>query len=338
MTKIGAAKHLLIRARILVPYQLFEIFDETISRILLNRLRYYPYHNADGKGPSVFILGPGRSGNTVFKRELSRAYDIYFPPELPNLGPTIRAFTRSRRRPWRKVVAATLAAFRRGADVTIKVSGQEDYNLERELAVDWVALETELLQASTGQRNLAHIISSIVSNSYQNRTGGGQLATWGEKTPWNIFHLPVLRKTFPSAAFVFMVRDPVSVVSSYLVAFRESEGIRLKDAIFRWNSAVGVILDNMTSMNSAIVVRYEDFVEDSVIHVRRVGQLAKLKRSSDPASSMSLMSDVKLLHHANLSKPVSKSVSVVGPDQISDSEVEAVRAQTFSRAKKLNYG
>ena len=334
----GPIKNIIIRVRMLIPYELFEIMDGIISRTFLNRLRCYPYHDADGKGPSVFILGPGRSGNTVFKRELSRTYDIYFPPELPNLGPTIRAFARSRRRSWNEVVATTLAAFRRGADVTVKVAGQQDYNLERELAVDWGALEEELLGASVGNRNLAYIISSIVSKSYLSVTEEGSLVAWGEKTPWNIFHLPALRKAFPSATFVFMVRDPVPVVSSYLTAFEESSGIRLKDAIFRWNCAVGVALNNIALMDRAIIVRYEDFVADPVDHVRRVGELANLKYSADSERASSVISDMKLLHHANLSKPVSKSVSSTQLEKITEFDVKIIRDQTCTRARKLGYG
>ena len=312
--------------------------DDFISITIHNRFNFFPFHSDGDNSNPVVVVGPGRSGNTLFKRELSTDYEIFFPPELPNLGQTIRAFARVRRRSWGYVVKATLDTFRKSADITIKLDGQKDYNLNTELNIDWNNLERELKYVQQNDRNLAHILFAIMSHHYKARMGSDAvLLRWGDKTPWNLFHLPNLQRTFPDATYVFMVRKPVAVVSSYVKAFRENKGMSVEDATFRWISAVKLILKGKSFMPRSIILKYEDFVEEPKKHLMAVAELAALSRRNAPGGALSVASDLQLLHHSNLSKPVFAAKESDIPRYLTQKEIDFIKMKTETVFERLSY-
>lgn len=326
------------RLRMKTPYLFFIFIDGFISLTVHNRFNLFPFHDERSNFDPVVIVGPGRSGTTLLKRELSADFEIFFPPELPNLGQTIRVFSRVRRRSWDYVVEATLDAFRISADVTIKVVGQEDYNLKTELDIDWNSLKAVLKNVPQQNQNLSHILFAIVSHHYTNKMRPGvKLERWGDKTPWNIFHLPNLRRTFPNATYVFMVRKPVPVVSSYLKAFRASKGMRVNDATFRWILAINLILRSKNSIQKSTIVKYEQFVETPKKYIDTVAKLANLKRRTEPVDTLNVASDIKLLHHSNLNQAIFVNKESDVPQYLTQEEVDFVERKTDTALGSLDY-
>ena len=296
----------LVRLKFYIPYFLVMGFDEVVSIIRSPVGKPHSFSSNHAENP-VFVLGPGRSGNTVFKRELARDYKIYFPPELPNLGVTIRAFSKSRRNCWSVVVDETIEAFKKAADLTVKVKGQEDYNLLAELRIDWEALSKKLKHCEENNQCLSYIINAIIYESYKSISPSAEAEEefrWGDKTPWNLFHLPNIVRAFPNAHYVFMIRNPVSVVASYMKAFRESKGWSVKDATWRWLSSAKMIGRSKKLVSYRQLVRYEDFIQDPTVYLEEVSKIAGLSTREEANKVSSIESDKKLLHHENLSKPI----------------------------------
>ena len=94
---------------------------------------------------------------------------------------------------------------------------------------------------------------------------------WGEKTPGNLFYADVIYDMFPSARFVYLVRDPRAGVSSMQnVAFFPH------DVVFnamnrRKHSTEGrSCLEKHVPSSQRMTVRYEDLVSDPRTTIERI--------------------------------------------------------------------
>jgi hypothetical protein len=92
---------------------------------------------------------------------------------------------------------------------------------------------------------------------------------WVDSTPEYSLHIPALRKLFPSARFVHIIRDPESVVKSLLL-FDTGGGARLvateREALEYWLRCVHACLAAERAWGPSVVlrVRYSDLVERPV--------------------------------------------------------------------------
>lgn len=59
----------------------------------------------------LFILGSGRSGNTLLRKILMKKYNIYIPAETYAIAPALDAFRRSFFLTWSERVRLVLATF-----------------------------------------------------------------------------------------------------------------------------------------------------------------------------------------------------------------------------------
>jgi hypothetical protein len=100
---------------------------------------------------------------------------------------------------------------------------------------------------------------------------------WIEKTPYHVFHLPVINKMFPDATFVNIVRDPRAAVFSMQSKLPLGGDMRIQDLAALWKSAV-VAFDKFSgeAPQQCITVKYEDLVQDSVSVLRRVCKFAEI--------------------------------------------------------------
>jgi carbamoyltransferase len=83
-----------------------------------------------------------------------------------------------------------------------------------------------------------------------------------DKTPRYYFVIPELRRLFPKAKFIFLIRNPAAVLSSILEAWVQSEDIaRLRPLRDDLLLAPKLLLEGIRdSVPGSIVVRYEDLV------------------------------------------------------------------------------
>lgn len=77
-----------------------------------------------------------------------------------------------------------------------------------------------------------------------------------EKTPAHIYQLPVIRRSIADARFVMTMRDGRETATSLFIRFKDWDY-----AVSRWVNAAERIAENAEARD-AIVVRYEDLVED----------------------------------------------------------------------------
>lgn len=121
----------------------------------------------------------------------------------------------------------------------------------------------------------------MVDNSWENMMSSvlGQAAkaagktAWGWNTPQDLYHIDRVLKRFPKARFIFVMRSPFDVLSSFHhrpneLARRRYHPIAQAKA---WNKAFEVFEKKKIQLPDQIMlVRYEDIVEDTPNQIARI--------------------------------------------------------------------
>lgn len=143
----------------------------------------------------IFIVGCGRSGTTLLRLILNRhslvaiPEETWFFPELHKRMPNILL-----KRGWKHEVARTIFELN-----PIHFPGLRPADLMPVLN-------------RTEQHDISGIIASI-NRSYALRVNK---PIWGDKTPGYVLYLPLIKRIYPDAKVIHMIRDPRDVVESLL--------------------------------------------------------------------------------------------------------------------------
>src|SRR5699024_1301675 len=113
-----------------------------------------------------FIIGSGRSGNTLLRRLLMERANIYIPPETYVLGRVINQFRQLRFMAWRDLVRNSLSLL--------------DYHAEFEtFSIDSLrGLSLELNDLPKAERSLAVVLNRFYL--YCARANGRAPVVWGD--------------------------------------------------------------------------------------------------------------------------------------------------------------
>lgn len=256
-----------------------------------------------------FIVGAGRSGSTLVRRLLMERYEVVIPPEMPHLGPLVRAFRRRRFASWEQAVGWYVFEFRRRSDVHVAredhAGERFDYNLWETLDLDPDRLRGVLTRLPYESRSLA----GMVRATYLMSTG--QLApedpAWGDKTPYTTFHYTRVLRVWPRARFLHLLRDGRDYVASYLEAqHRHERQIGARDAALRWRDAVGTCQRIATLVGDRLqLVRYEDLVHRPREVIGSIGRFLELQeRVSVRKVTAEGLGDARMSHHNRIEEPV----------------------------------
>jgi protein-tyrosine sulfotransferase len=180
----------------------------------------YPIRRENGHAP-FFIIGSGRSGNTLLRRMLMGNRSVYIPPETYVLGQTVEDFRRHAHLDWDTLCKMVLFNF----------AASEDFRAFPTIQLRELYLA--LLPAEQGERSLAFILDAFYR--YMALHAGREDVVWGDKTPLNVYHLADIDAVFPGARYIHIYRDGCDVVASYLKMGRYST---LEQAAQRWLDSV----------------------------------------------------------------------------------------------------
>lgn len=245
----------------LLPFSLNRAIAEGDLHRAVPFLRY-PIRGQERQRP-FFVIGVGRSGNTLLRRILTSHSRLHIPPESFVLGDVIRKYRAlGSRMNWPELVSFVFAQFQ---------FHPEFHLFEMELE----PLVTRLAQVPARDRNLAHLLDAFYREHA--RLAGKDPLYWGDKTPMNSLddvvvrgdrprHLGAgvpqtlerIRKVFPEARFLHIYRDGCDCVLSHL---RGGFFANIKDAAERWKH-VETQTRRFAEQHRAhsLDVRYEDLV------------------------------------------------------------------------------
>jgi hypothetical protein len=87
---------------------------------------------------------------------------------------------------------------------------------------------------------------------------------WGDKTTWYLNYLPQIRKYFPNAQFIHLVRDCRAVASSYKGVAHLPDNVLNSSLDWLWSINEITRFGSRIGNDQYFQVRYEDLVEDPV--------------------------------------------------------------------------
>lgn len=226
-----------------------------------DKLDTIPVNDAHSRAVApVFIIGCGRSGNTLLRSMLVAGGEISIPPESYVWPRVVRRFARWRFMKWEVAARNVLDTFKAHGEFST-------WNF------DLKDVEEKVLNLPVERQSLASVLDCLYTE-YSSRQGGGA-ARWGDKTPLNTRHLPIIQDVFPKAQYIHIVRDPRAVAASYVHAAKTNPGIgetTHKAAALRWMEAVSQAqaLSRRLADSRFCEVRYEDLVVHPELELRRL--------------------------------------------------------------------
>jgi len=272
----------------------------------------------------VFIIGSGRSGNTLLRRFLMGSGKIYIPPETYVLGNIIREFQQNSRIEWDALCKIVLFNFASSEDFY----SFPTYNLRD--------LYLSLQDTDKEERTLAFILNEFYR--YMGIAAGYTDFIWGDKTPLNVFYLSEIDQVFPDAKYIHIYRDGCDVVYSYLQMGRYN---KIEDAAQRWLNSVKLSREfGYSRKNRYLELSYEDLVISPENKMSNVCDFLEINYSSEilkivPAEKMG---DVVIhQHHKNVINEINKKSIGKGRKNLTMSEMLLLKKLIGKRLIELGY-
>ncbi len=316
-----------------VPPIMVDTYDNGFS--IFHRKTEIPYHLSEESEGIFFIVGCGRSGNTLLRNTLCEKYKVCIPPEIPGLGNTIRSFSRKRHEGWESSIDQVLSTFKNNANVDVYYPGKEKaYNLDAELLIDYDLVREKLIGIPEVNQSLSSILYAIYGDYRRKNYDEGDLL--GDKTPWNAFHLTRLNKTFPEAKYIHMIRDSRAVCASYVKSLGELTGITIRESAFRWKDAVKKCMkfEKINSEN-VIRIRYEDLVSDPDSTITTVANFLQLEKRNNFGPKR--FGDEVLPHYEKSFRPIAQDSIAKWRENLTDQDVSQIVKVTGKIMRKVGY-
>ncbi len=230
----------------------------------------------------IFLTSPPRAGSTLLQRLLLGSPDLFATAE-----------------PW--IMLHPLFALRAHGHTA-------DYNALWANA----ALTDFCAQLDGGTDAYLDAVRSFGRDLYNRALAPSGRRCFLDKTPRYYFIAPELRRTFPAAKFVFLLRNPLAVLASILDSWIKNDWPRLKDYACDVRLAPKLIADAIAAFgDDAIVLHYETLVAQPEAALRelcaRLGIAhddAMLDYGSRPKPPGRMGDDIGIPRH---SRPVSES-------------------------------
>jgi protein-tyrosine sulfotransferase len=283
-----------------------------------------PIHRNEPYFP-FFIIGSGRSGNTLLRRILASHPSYHIPPETYVLGAITKKYWTVAHMDWNDIVPFIYSFFQFHDEF-------ETFGVE-----NLAELVRTVRRLEEPRRSLALIINAFYEWHAQQH--GISFERWGDKTPLNVYVLKRLHNVFPKAQFIHIVRDGGDVVASYLEAgiYQSAE-----EAAWRWRRAVGLCRRfGKANARSYLEVRYEDLVTEPRHTVSRICAFLGTpfdERMLDPPGDAAWLGDVpRRERHREVFKPISADKIGKGRKALSAEQKRLVSAIIARQLVEFGY-
>lgn len=272
-----------------------------------------------------FIIGSGRSGNTLLRRIVMSGPDVYIPPETYILGDIIRIFRQYAYLDWDMLTRTVLSAFMLSDDFDTFPTN------------NFRPLYKHVSTLPRQERSLARILHEIYM--YLGACAKPSAKRWGDKTPINVFYLDLIDSVFTDAKYLHIIRDGCDVVASYIEMGRYST---LDLAAQRWLQATSLCRDFGKHRASRYCeFKYEDLVADPATYVERACSFLDITHSNEmlySSKAIEEMGDIgQRPHYSQASKPISERSVGKGRRSLSRSDLRRLELLIGDRLRELGY-
>ena len=285
----------------------------------------YPIINAPSNLSCTpfFIIGSGRSGNTLLRSILSGNSDISIPPESYRIPFAIKKFHIFNNRNWEDIVSQVLKEFE---------DCKEFYTWE----INIKDVQKRLENIEDSKRTLSNIFDELFCTYAEKHSVGSKM--WGDKTPMNTLYLDWIGTVFPHSKFIHIIRDGRDVASSYLKMERYGT---ILEAANRWINSIELAQSFGSKIKEDYMeIRYEDLVTNTESEIQRVCDFLNIKYDSamlDHTKQVGKLGDTDKLHHSNLSKPISSESIGKWKSNLSESDQESITKLLHKHLERLGY-
>jgi uncharacterized protein YajQ (UPF0234 family) len=298
-----------------------------LKRISLLKDIFFPKYKINNDEISIscnpfFIIGSGRSGNTLLRSILVTNPKIAIPPESYVLSIVARKFQSYSFLPWEDIVKIIVAEF-------------ESSNEFSSWGINMHPVYKKLYILKEKEKTLAKIIDEIYCHYGREKFPGFEI--WGDKTPQNTLNLEWIEPIFKEAKYIHIIRDGRDVVSSYLKMGRYNT---VEEAAERWKKSIRFAkrLAERKS-NNYKEVRYEELVSKTEEEVKKICNFLDIKFIKDMINTkrFNLKDTISYKHHRNLSKPISTSSIGKYKRNLSSSQIKKVEKLLNHDLTRLGY-
>lgn len=199
-----------------------------------------------------FIVGCARSGTTMLQRLLNRHSQVCVPEETHFIPRKIKPFIRELNRG--------------NPHNAVEILNSVD------LIKEWnVRIEVQDIKQVDGELAYAKAVHLLMSR----RASLDNKFYWGEKTPWYLLEIPLLRILFPEARFIHIYRDGRDVALSVMPTSWGPNNVY--SCAHWWKRHIQVWIRIKPELGSrSLEICYEKFTQDPETHLRRICQFLNL--------------------------------------------------------------
>lgn len=272
--------------------------------------------------PPLFVIGSGRSGNTLVRRVVLASEQMYIPPETYVMGDIIENWPRTTGLTWQQRVWLFCAHFERHPHFeTFGVSNLNDF---ANAAARW----------GKADRHLRALFNGFYQ--FLSQHAGCETTRWGEKSPWNVYHLPGIGYHYPNAHYLWLLRDGRDAALSYAEAGLYPD---LETSAVRWADANRLCAAFAKQKFNVRIQRYEDLVRDPESQFKALFDWADLRFAPEMLTKQAgPMGDVeKLEHHANVVRPISASSVGRWKAKLSSADLKALPDVFHTQLRAFEY-
>ena len=270
-----------------------------------------------------FIIGSGRSGNTLLRSILSGNSDISIPPESYRIPFAIKKFHIFNNRDWEDIVSQVLKEFE---------DCKEFYTWE----IDITDVQKRLEDIADSKRTLSNIFDELFCTYAEKHSPGSKI--WGDKTPMNTLYLDWIGTVFPRSKFIHIIRDGRDVASSYLKMERYDT---ILEAANRWINSIELAQSFGSKIKeNYIEIRYEELVTKPEEVIKDTCDFLDIDYDSkmlDHTKQVKKLGDTDKEHHSNLSKPISSDSVGKWRNNLSESDQESITKLLHKHLQRLGY-
>jgi hypothetical protein len=198
-------------------------------------------HNTLGED-LIFLISQPRAGSTLLQKILGAHPEVHTISE-----------------PW--LALHPLFALRNGG-----------FAADFDPSVAQVAVTEFLRKLHEGEEAYCEGLRRMLSYLYSRALEKSGKSIFLDKTPRYYFIIPEIRRVFPRARLVFLLRNPVAVLASVLETWcKKNPAVELSHSRHDLMSAPQLILSGIRQAGAgAIVIRYEELVTSPELAVRRL--------------------------------------------------------------------
>lgn len=187
-----------------------------------------------------FLIGPGRSGSTLIRKHLCRASNCFIPHEVYFVQQLLQLNYR-KRLSWAEYVAESISIIKQSQDF-------------QHFAINLDEFEHSLQLKRPKRSYFEALLPEFYYCESLAATGSNEMLV-GDKSPINTFNACDLHKHLQAAKFIYILRSPIDVISSYISSLR----ISFDDAMCRLFSSYKCFWSLARRTQFKVIV-YEQFL------------------------------------------------------------------------------